>query len=698
MQPEAIIAAVDRICSSPEWVQSARMGQFLRFVTNQTLEGRGTELKETVVGIHVFGRDPGYDPKLDPVVRVEARRLRAKLLEYYAGSGAADPVRIDLPKGTYQPSFAALPGIPDPPPSIEVPAPAEVPARSGPGWWPVTAVLAVLTLGAAGWMLRPHPALPSTPRLLTERQGFARSPSFSPDGQSIAYGHEDGGRYNIRIMRVDQSSRREFTSGPDADYEPRWSPDGTTIALLRRLSGERYSVVLKQTAGTAERTLTSLSARGSIDWMPSGSALLISDRADPSSPLSIFIVELADGRRRQVTAPPAGSPGDSVPRASPDGREVAFVRAKESAVHDVWIAPVTGGPPRQLTHVKGRVEGLVWHPREQSILASLQPAGELRSVWRVPLNGSAASRVAEAGVGPIQIAISPKGDRLAWADRFADTNVWSAPLPFREGSARAITSGLTLDTGPQVSPSGTKIAWRSSRTGRDEVWISDAHGNNSRRVTYMNGPTTGSAHWSPDGSTLVFDSRPNGNGDLFLIPVAGGTPKQLTRESSNEVLPSYSRDGRWIYFSTDRGGGWEIWKIRPDGSEPARVAGDGAFAPTESYDGKWVFFTKQSEGGVWRVPAAGGTAEQLTPGPTGNLWGQWSITPGAIYYLSYAPPARRHVLRFDLRSRNTTEVMPVRGFPVQFDSGMSVPASEDFLTWAQLDSAGSEIMMIDGFR
>lgn len=670
------------------------MGGFLRFVTEQALEGRGGELKETVVGVHVFGREAGYDPKQDPVVRVEARRLRTKLLEYYAGSGAAESVRIDLPKGTYQPAFSRLGAEPAPAPSEPAPTVPSISRR----WIWLAIVPALLAIGAIVWM-RPNRGEATTPRLVTERQGFARSPSFSPDGQSIAYGLEDAGHYNIWILSLDGSSRRPLTTGPGIEYEPRWSPDGATIAFLRKNAEDRYAVVLRPVSGNrSEKILTTVSARGSFDWMPGSRSLLLSERTEPRSPLAIFLVEIADGRRRQVTAPPAGSPGDTVPRASPDGRQVAFVRATESAVHDIWVAPVEGGEPRRLTHAKGRVEGLVWHPKEASILASLQPGSELRSLWRVGLDGSAPTRVPEAGVGPIQIAISPSGDRLAWADRFADTNVWSAPLPFREGSALAITSGLALDTGPQFSPDSSKIAWRSARSGRDEVWISDANGQNPRRLTYMNGPTTGSAHWSPDASSIVFDSRPSGNGDLFVIDSAGGKPRQLTRDPSNEVLPSFSRDGHWIYFSSDRSGVQEIWKMRTDGTGAVRVAGNGAFYATESFDAKWVYFTHQTTGGVWRIPVQGGAEEKVLAEPPGSQWGQWSLTPEAIYYLSYAPPDRHHIMRYALKTKKTTEVLRVPRFPVHYDSAMSAAANEAAVTWAQLDSAGSEIMLIEGFR
>ena len=67
------------------------------------LEGRDTEIKESVIGVEVFGRKPDYNPKLDPIVRTEARRLRVRLTEYYQGVGAGDPVVIELPKGGYVP-------------------------------------------------------------------------------------------------------------------------------------------------------------------------------------------------------------------------------------------------------------------------------------------------------------------------------------------------------------------------------------------------------------------------------------------------------------------------------------------------------------------------------------------------------------------------------------------------------------------
>src|SRR5690242_10533388 len=92
--PAEIAAELDLILSSPQFIRSERMNRFLRFVVNQALQGNGDDLKEYTIGIEVFDKDASFDPRIDNNVRTEARRLRAKLAEYYAASGQSDNVRI----------------------------------------------------------------------------------------------------------------------------------------------------------------------------------------------------------------------------------------------------------------------------------------------------------------------------------------------------------------------------------------------------------------------------------------------------------------------------------------------------------------------------------------------------------------------------------------------------------------------------
>src|SRR5215471_981538 len=96
---------LQRIVGSATFQPVDRLKRFLTFIVNETLEGRRKELKEYVIGVQVFGKEDSFDPRTDPIVRVQARRLRAKLVRYYREEGRADEMIVELPKGGYAPVF-----------------------------------------------------------------------------------------------------------------------------------------------------------------------------------------------------------------------------------------------------------------------------------------------------------------------------------------------------------------------------------------------------------------------------------------------------------------------------------------------------------------------------------------------------------------------------------------------------------------
>src|SRR5712691_6075973 len=102
---ESIRASLEKILASPGFANADRLSRFIRYVVEETLNGQTDKLKESLLGIDVFGRKPTYDPRVDAVVRTEAVKLRARLREYYESEGREDEVVIDLPKGGYIPAF-----------------------------------------------------------------------------------------------------------------------------------------------------------------------------------------------------------------------------------------------------------------------------------------------------------------------------------------------------------------------------------------------------------------------------------------------------------------------------------------------------------------------------------------------------------------------------------------------------------------
>lgn len=112
--PEQIRAQVERMIASSEFSRSPQLGAFLRFVVEAALDGKADRVKAYTIGVEVLRRDAKFDPQTDPIVRVEATRLRRTIDRYYAGVGSGDPTRIALPRGSYVPTFsrrAVLPNV-----------------------------------------------------------------------------------------------------------------------------------------------------------------------------------------------------------------------------------------------------------------------------------------------------------------------------------------------------------------------------------------------------------------------------------------------------------------------------------------------------------------------------------------------------------------------------------------------------------
>ena len=120
------IDQLERILKSAPLATSPSLSRFLRYIVEETLAGRSADIREYTLGVHVFDRGHDFNPRLDPIVRVQARNLRARMTKYYEGPGADDPIRIEMPKGTYVPIFHQLEPNPAVAASAETFAPASI--------------------------------------------------------------------------------------------------------------------------------------------------------------------------------------------------------------------------------------------------------------------------------------------------------------------------------------------------------------------------------------------------------------------------------------------------------------------------------------------------------------------------------------------------------------------------------------------
>ena len=255
---EAIRTQLELILASPGFVHSDRMVRFLRFTVEQTLKGHASELKETVLGMEVFDRTSSFDPRTDTIVRVEARRLRSKLKEYYEGHGQKDPLLIEFPKGSYVPTFLKGNGI----------GHGELPTAShaglhdesnqslstkafrGPNLPIALALVALLGAGGATlwWRLGPTPAQVEWKlRPLTADSGLTTTPAISADGRLAAYASDrasNGTNLDLWVQPLSEGSQPiRLTQNPADDMNPSFSPDGGQIAFFSSRDGGGIYVI-----------------------------------------------------------------------------------------------------------------------------------------------------------------------------------------------------------------------------------------------------------------------------------------------------------------------------------------------------------------------------------------------------------------------------------------------------------------------
>ena len=495
-----------------------------------------------------------------------------------------------------------------------------------------------------------------------------------------------------------------WTDGPVIDYEPAWSPDGRRIAFLRALPERRYELRIARAPGDSIH-LADIAARDTIDWSPDGNWIAVADQVAQDAPKSIFLIDPRSGAKRQLTAPPRDSLGDGAPRFSPDSSHIGFVRSVTDGADDVYLVPVSqsaGSAPRRIVSSRSRIGVWSWMPSGSEILIAANHGDQPRSLWRVKVSDGSMRRIAETGMASGTPAASPRGGRVAWVTVFQDTNIWGLTL---NGSApdRGVATSAASDTSPQVSPDGRLCAFRSSRSGFSEIWMSDIDGGNARQLTWMKGPVTGSPRWSPDGKFLVFDSRAGGNADIYRVSISGGAPVRLTTDPSNETVPSWSRDGRYIYFASDRGGRQQVFRMPAEGGPAQALTREGGGAAFESPGGEYLYYARgPQQPGLWRIALGRENAaeEAVIPDLDKAMWGSWALASNGIYYIRHGGPfpVSRWQIVFQPAAGVARVIRDLDRQPVLWDNAMALTPDQKMLLFTTLDSAGSDIYILDGVQ
>jgi Tol biopolymer transport system component/DNA-binding winged helix-turn-helix (wHTH) protein len=549
--------------------------------------------------------------------------------------------------------------------------------------------------------------------ILTSAPGDARSPSFSPDGRQIAFVWNGVERkhYDIYVQLVGGDTPLQLTHhkrGDGVPGPPQWSPDGREIAFAR-CNSERDGVYTVPALGGAERRLTNSPCRNPVAgrpiWTPDSKAMVMLDECVPGGPRGLVLFSFATGEKRCL-AP--GSHGDFAAddALSPDGRTVAFWRFSDGGYSEIYAVPLSGEVPR-LVSAGTHFWDLMWTP-DGKYIVSYSSRGNMMRPWRVPVAGGPLEpEMVYPGVG----SISQDGRRLVYAEKQVDSSshfdpaaIWRADLSNAGGPVlrtKKLIYSQFMEDAAQPSPDGTRLALQSARSGTNQIWLNSTDGDHPVQLTNI-GWLSGTPRWSPDGRWIAFDARPEDHvpiySHIYVVDAEGRNLHAITHGDSDNYVPSWSRDGKSIYFASVRTGSRQIWKHSLENGSERQLTEHGGFAPFESYDGRTIYYSKFDQPGIWSMPANGGSESPVVTGkPQVSYFGHWAVTESGLYLLDADAEPRPAIEFYSFATRRITPVLSLENSPSDWQPSLSASRDGRTLFYTQYDPQ-SVIKMVEHFR
>lgn len=588
--------------------------------------------------------------------------------------------------------------------------------------WPLAAAAAVLLMGAvAYWMSRPAASPVDFSRRnirpMASQPGFETAPSLSPDGKLLAnlYSPSEGGKMRLQIHPTPGGPPVEIDPGEvDLYAQAGWSPNGAELAILGQEPSGVYYIYRMQARGGKLTKVVELNRRvegeAGFDWSPDGRRMVFGDAPAPGGrDISLYLWELDSGKRVALAGTETAAArndlrmGPSGPRFSPDGKWIVFERPQSFTRSDLYLVPAAGGTVQPLTHDAAHLSGFAWWPDSRSVMAISSRTG-IRAIWNFPVGGGAPV-LALSNPGRISdVTLARRSSEAAWSGDLRDVNLWRFPVRAKNGQPSRLTDSSNVEIEGEWSKSGL-LAYISNRSGAQQVWVARADGSQARQVTNFRNDLTGRPSWSPDGRHLAFVAQSESNADIFTlacdpVPLQCGEQRQLTHHKETDADAKWSADGQFLYFSSNRSGRFEVWRIPGAGGEAVQVTRNGGFHPLQSADGKWLYYSKLGDlNAIFRAPTGQRGFEQEreeTLVKDVEFWiaTSWTVSSTELLYPAKPnPPGPGYVIRaLDLATRGSRDISTGGKL---LRSGMAVSADEQWVLVSSADRNTRNIMIAE---
>jgi eukaryotic-like serine/threonine-protein kinase len=472
---------------------------------------------------------------------------------------------------------------------------------------------------------------------LTDLPGQEVFPSLAPDGQSVIFASRHQGNWDIYRQAAGARTATNLTEGSaSAETQPTYSPDGTQIAFRSSRNGGGVFVMNSDGSQVTQLTDTGFNPA----WSPDGRELALADdnvwdyegRNTFPSASRLWAVNVVTRTQRVITERDAVQPN-----WSPHGQRIAFWGEQNGGHRDIWTVAASGGAPTPVTDDEAIDWNPVWSPDGEYLYFLSNRGGEM-NLWRVAIDESTGRLYSapEPAILPSNncqhLNFARQGSALVYGQTTRSENLWQIAFDPASGQVSGAASPLTQGL---------------------------------KRYTLFS--------LAPDEKSFVYLARGEPQQDLFTADLAGTPLRRLTDDAAQDIMPRWSPDGGWIAFISDRGGKYEIWKVRPDGTGLTQMTHEPdkeVIAPVWSPDGRKLLYQIRNVNS-FVIDADRPGAEQtpqMLPGQPAPGFLPWEWSPDGQYLAGWQPPMleqqRRGIVVYAVAQQRYERLTDLGLFPI----------------------------------